>query len=284
MRSAIPAFVFVVIAGCSNNLPKQSIIDKLRVLAVQANPAELVVGDSLPAVTLTALAVEPSGAPIELRWALCPLPANLPPPASLDCPGSYGIQLTQDGNGVALLDLADPSTQPFWDVLYRTADGTPLTDEQRASTLAAGTTAVAGFSATAGGEELDGFAQVPLRSAGAPINHNPSLVGLLVNGTELPADGFGVLAAGVKVRLEPVPASDAKEDTGQGLEALNFTFFATDGDISSLRSTDQTSTGEPADPSIDYTAPSTIGSVQLWVVIRDGRGGVGWITRTAQVR
>ena len=60
--------------------------------------------------------------------------------------------------------------------------------------------------------------------------------------------------------------------------------LATDGDISSLRSTDQTSTGEPADPSIDYTAPSTIGSVQFWVVIRDGRGGVGWITRTTQVR
>ena len=143
---------------------------------------------------------------------------------------------------------------------------------------------MAGFSATAGGEQLNGFAQVPLRSAGAPINHNPSLTALLVNGTELPADGSGVLAAGVKVRLQPVPASDAKEDTGNGLEALNFSFFATEGDIASLRSTDQTSTGEPADSSIDYTAPSTAGSVQLWVVIRDGRGGVGWITRTAQVR
>src|SRR5262249_26020965 len=78
--------------------------------------------------------------------------------------------------------------------------------------------------------------------------------------------------------------SDTKEDTGNGLEALNFSFFATDGDIASLRPTDQTSTGEAADSSIDYTAPSTAARVQLWVVIRDGRGGVGWITRTAQVR
>jgi len=284
MRVALLAFVSFAIAGCSNNLPKQSIIDKLRVLAVQSNPAELVVADSLPAVTLTALAIEPSGAAIELQWALCPLPANLPPPASLDCPGSYGIALPQNGNGVARLDLADPSAQPFWDVLYRTADGTPLTDEQRAATLASGTTAVAGFSARAGGEELDGFAEIPLRGAGAPINHNPSLTGLLVNGVELPENGSGVLAAGLKVRLQPVPASDAKEDTGNGLEALNFSFFATDGDVASLRSTDQTSTGEPADSSIDYTAPSTIGSVQLWVVIRDGRGGVGWITRSVQVQ
>jgi hypothetical protein len=284
MRPPLLAFAFVIITGCSNNLPKQSIVDKLRVLAVQANPAELVIGDSLPATTLTALAIEPSGAPIELRWALCPLPANTPPPASLDCPGQYGIALMEDASGVAQLDLGDPSAQPFWDVLYRTPDGTPLTDGQRVSILASGTTAVAGFAATAGGEELDGFAEIPLRGAGAPINRNPSLTGLLVNGALLPADGSSVLAAGVKVRLQPVPASDAKEDTGNGLEALNFSFFATEGDIASLRSTDQTSTGEPADSSIDYTAPTTAGSVQFWVVVRDGRGGVGWITRTALVR
>jgi hypothetical protein len=27
-----------------------------------------------------------------------------------------------------------------------------------------------------------------------------------------------------------------------------------------------------------------IGPTQLWVVVRDGRGGVGWLTRTVQVR
>lgn len=283
MRSTASVVAFVILAGCSPDLPKQSIIDKLRVLGVRAEPAELVITDSLPATTLTALAVQPSGAPIELQWALCPLPANVPPPATLNCPGGYGIALSADGAGVARLDLADPRAQLFWDTLFLTADGKPLTDAQRTSLLATGTLTVAGFSATSSGEQLDGFAQVPLRNAGAPINHNPSLTGLLVNEVELPADGSGVLAAGVKVRLRPVPASDAKEDTGNGLEALNFTFFATDGDISSLRSTDQTSTGELVDPSIDYTPPRTPGPLQLWVVIRDGRGGVGWLTRTARV-
>jgi hypothetical protein len=108
---------------------------------------------------------------------------------------------------------------------------------------------------------------------------------LLVDGAELPADGSGVLSAGVKVRLQPVPSDDAKEDIGQARhEALNFSFFATDGDVSSLRSADETTTGEPVDSSIDYTAPHTAGPVQLWVVVRDGRGGVGWLTRTVQVR
>lgn len=284
MRSTAFLPAVLILAGCGTNLPKQSIIDKLRVLAVRAEPAELVITDSLPATTLTALAVQPSGAAIELQWALCPLPANVPPPASLDCPESYGIGLPSDMAGVARLDLADPRTQSFWDVLYSTADGTPLTDAQRLSLLATGTSAVAGFSATSGAEQLNGFAEIPLRRAGGPINHNPSLTGLLVNGAELPADGSGILASGVKVRLQPVPAPDAKEDTGNGLEALNFSFFATAGDIASLRSTDQTSTGELVDSSIDYTAPNSTGSIQLWVVVRDGRGGVGWITRAALVR
>ncbi len=108
---------------------------------------------------------------------------------------------------------------------------------------------------------------------------------LAVDGAELPSDGSGVLAAGVKVRLQPVPSDDAKEDIGGGRhEALSFSFFATDGDVSSLRSADETTTGEPVDPSIDYTAPHTTGPLQLWVVVRDGRGGVGWLTRTVQVR
>ncbi len=98
---------------------------------------------------------------------------------------------------------------------------------------------------------------------------------LAVDGAELPSDGSGVLAAGVKVRLQPVPSDDAKEDIGGGrLEALSFSFFATDGDVSSLRSADETTTGEPVDSSIDYTAPHTTGPLQLWVVVRDGRGGV----------
>ena len=83
MRATFVALFVFLTTACNNNLPKQSIVDKLRVLAVQANPAELLVGGSLPAATLTALAIEPSAAPIELTWALCPLPANLPPPEKL---------------------------------------------------------------------------------------------------------------------------------------------------------------------------------------------------------
>src|SRR5262249_33698816 len=157
-------------------------------------------------------------------WALCPLPANVPPPAELDCPGTYGIDLPE-----ARLDLADPALQALWPVLYSTPDGTPLTPAQRSDLLAQGTPLSVGFSADSGGETLRGFAQVPLRQS--PGMANPEMSSLEVDGVDLPADGSGILQAGKKVRLNPV---------GSGAVALNFSFFSTSGEIDSLRSATET--------------------------------------------
>ncbi|HYV67797.1 MAG TPA: hypothetical protein VE964_16240, partial [Myxococcales bacterium] len=70
-----------LLAGCPENLEKQSQIVKLRVLAVEAEPAELIVDPAQPPprTTLTALAVEPSGAPIAMEYALCTVQEAVPP-------------------------------------------------------------------------------------------------------------------------------------------------------------------------------------------------------------
>ena len=68
-----------------------------------------------------------------------------------------------------------------------------------------------------------------------------------------------------------------------GAERLNYSFFATAGTLSELRSADATSTGQPRATTVDYTAPGTPGPVRLWVVVRDGRGGVGWLERRLQI-
>jgi hypothetical protein len=63
-----------------------------------------------------------------------------------------------------------------------------------------------------------------------------------------------------------------------------FTFFATAGSISSLRSTDTTATGQEAPTWVEWTAPpSPTPAVRLWVVIRDGRGGTNWRERVVEV-
>ena len=42
-----------------------------------------------------------------------------------------------------------------------------------------------------------------------------------------------------------------------GAERLNYSFFATAGTLSELRSADATSTGQPRATTVDYTAPGT---------------------------
>jgi hypothetical protein len=35
---------------------------------------------------------------------------------------------------------------------------------------------------------------------------------------------------------------------------------------------------------VNWTAPASKQAVRLWVVVRDGRGGTGWIEREAPVQ
>src|SRR5205823_9106010 len=102
-------------------------------------------------------------------------------------------------------------------------------------------------------------------------------------GIEISPDGTTTAPADTTQRLKPVPAPDAKEPADGGVEALGYSFFATAGSISALRSTDTTATGQPAETSIDWSTPSTPQEAGLWVVVRDGRGGVGWISRSVRI-
>ena len=79
------------------------------------------------------------------------------------------------------------------------------------------------------------------------------------------------------MRLQPrwLPKDDPSKKYG-------FSFFATAGEISSLRSTDTTATGEPAETWVEWTAPAgPQPAVRFWVVLRDGRGGTDWLEKAA---
>ena len=294
--------------GCSDNFEKQSQITRLRVLGVQAEPAELLLtpDGGLPKTTLTALAIEPSGAAITTRMSICLQQGTLPQP-DLACPGNAGIDLPDAGPMAATLDLADPKLQAAAAAFFTAgaADGGSGADGGFAALLEQGFPLLYGFELRApahgnadGGppptegfdvQRLLGLGTVTLRTApsgGASgdsrPNQNPRLRALSANGVELKADGTSTLKAGVKVTLVPLPQSDAKEPTSTtsaGVESLNFSFYATDGDLDALRSTDTTATGQPGISSVDYTPPAqaTLQPVRIWVVVRDGRGGVGWL-------
>ncbi|GAC1598958.1 MAG: hypothetical protein NVS4B10_09840 [Myxococcales bacterium] len=136
-----------------------------------------------------------------------------------------------------------------------------------------------------GPQDLRGFASVPLRLAdpARPINHNPQLTALLAGGAPIAADGSTRVPASSVLTLLPAPASDAREATPSGPERLTYSFFATDGSLSALRAADTTATGEPGTPSVEWTAPAHAGNVRFWVVVRDDRGGTGWLIRDLEV-
>jgi len=294
MRAAF--LLALACAACATDLEKQSEVVKLRVLAVRADPAELVVSDGgiPPRATFTALAVEPSGAAAAVRFALC-TDQDPAPSTTLDCPGRQGVDLPSAGPTSAVFDLGDPRFLP---VLTASVDGgTP-----DAGILREGVPVVIGFEATAPAHtEVDGgpagadggavqivrgYTTIVVHDDSRPANRNPEVVALRIGpdgGVDLPADGSMHVATGSVQRLTPVPASDAKEPTVAGPEKLGYSFFATTGSLSSLRSTDTTTTGEPADTFVDWTTPDGPGPTTLWVVVRDGRGGTGWLERDLSV-
>ncbi len=295
--AACALFGAAMLWGCPGDLEKQSEVVKLRVLAVQAEPAELIVDPAqpLPRTTLTALAVEPSGAPIAMEYALCTVQETVPPP-DVDCPGTQGIPLPSAGPTSAVLDLSDPRAIALALQLAQdggAADGGALPPE--------GFPVLVGFRATAPAHTLPdggppgadggdvqvflGLTTVTARGSGAPPNENPGIAALWMGdaGIEIAADGSTSAPASTAQRLTPVPAPGSKEPADGGVEALGYSFFATAGSISDLRSTDTTATGQPADTFVDWTTPGSAQQARLWVVVRDGRGGVGWIARSVQV-
>ena len=274
MRAALLAAAALVLAGCPSNLEEQSRVSKLRVLAVRADPAELVLiaDGGFPATTLTALAVDPSGdAGIELQFALCREITSAPSP-TLPCPGDAGIELPEAGPFSARLDLGNPDILAF--AAGAQLDGGSFDAGGGVeAALNEGVALLVGFTARSGEQRLDGFTTLTLRTAAkGPADANPVLGDLLIG------DG-GAIGPKAVVRLQP--DAGQKDDPSK---SFGFSFFATSGDISSLRSTDTTATGQPAATWVEWTAPDLPGDVRFWVVLRDGRGGTAWLEKSTQVR
>jgi len=301
--SPLIALALLVFVACSNDFNVQSQIIGMRVLGVQAEPAELILQDSgpYPSTTFTALAVDPSGSTITTAFSICYQQGVLPA-ANLACPGDAGLQLPDAGPLSATLDLNAPDVQAIAIEFESSFDGGTGDGGSAASILETGIPIVVGFTADApaytdpdGGpaptagyadQHLLGFTDITIRTASAsnPINHNPQLVGITAAGQTLAADGSSTVHANATVTLTPIPASDAKEPLPDGgVEPLNYSFYVTTGSLDYLRSTDTTVTGQPGIISSDYTAPANTGPVRLWVVVRDNRGGIGWLERDFNV-
>jgi hypothetical protein len=262
-----PAVAAALIGGssfaCANTapdtppLPNQ--LDRLRVLAIAANPPELFPGES---ATLDALVFEPNAAPTEFAWSWCPMHIDVE--LGLACPmaeslwaelwASAGLEGTPPpydlgSEAAAVLQPALQADAPSRLCGAIAALG-PAAESARGA-CADGFEANVVLRVRAGGEEEVSIKRVPLLPAEAPPqarNQNPGPLGtvsLRVIGTE-EAVSDGTLIAGrnytVRVELseelsEVLPeanagAAESAQPAGERRETLVLSWFITPGETS----------------------------------------------------
>jgi hypothetical protein len=302
----------LLVGGCSSDLPAASFIDKLRVLAVRANPPEVDPGQT---TALDLLAVEPvvhqldggaAAAPLTAVWLACPLPS-----------GTLTVAPCGVGEGAPTPTIigADltASYTPAADLLGGMASTEVLITVAVADTSAGAMACVADL-ANNGGLPTDPDHCVvslkrlvvsdPAQRTTDP-NQNPTLADFYATtpsgfAETLDDDGGvwqyapGEDKAAWDVAATRAPDSAQRKPDGT-YEALTVSWFTTAGHLDGGRSlylppgctTPSDCADQLPETGADTTwfAPTAAqasgfvdgnGLVGFWAVIRDDRGGVGW--------
>jgi hypothetical protein len=293
-------------AACSNDFAPYSRLDRLRILAIASDPATPAPGQ--PA-TLTALTYAPGGMPIALRWSWCPVSA--PASSAYACPIDeatathvFGPLLDPSAAmGLPGFDLGaatDASfTNPFSPTALAGLCASGLATQTYASDFdcQGGYPVTIALDASAGTESLRaGFVLRLPTGALDEVNQNPSPTGIALADTALPnAPTSIVVAPGKSLPLRADIPTEAAEPRaipsfegapGVRLERLTTSWFATAGTLDKDRTsfidgdTTLTEMGQNrwTAPAADAWPPD--GALQIAVVVRDDRGGMGWLVRT----
>jgi hypothetical protein len=281
--SLLPLALFL--AACEPSVVDQSELLSTRVLAIRADPPELVVPQDggLPApVHFTILAFEPDGGTPTVTLALC-LSGN-PYSGDFQCPGVDGIALPND-----TLDVTSPDIAALLGALDGGIPDAGLTpDEPGVLQVAIGYFATNGGSGP--GDTERGVYRLSVRFSGNP-NHNPQLLAVTVpdGGSlggallplrqnvfltpEIPEGGADSLwpSVGLDGGIETYPSLDG----GILYENLNYSWYATQQDVNDFRSREPTPVDTEETPYSQYSGAQP-GGVTFYVVLRDGRGGTDW--------
>jgi len=298
LLASMAAFTF----GCSNDFAPYSQLDSLRVLAVQSEPP-----NPLPAepALMSALTFAPAGQAVSHQWSWCPVAARASD--SYNCPLDESAAAQFLGAPVPPFDLGTAPTANLTNP-FPVATLTALCGEGvNTGGYSAGIDCADGFPITvvldvrAGAASLRAGFVVRLPASSPPIlNRNPNFDGLTLGGTELVPGGPVTLAAtpGKPLDLVARLAADAAElrsipategDPGQRLERLALSWFADAGKFDKDRTVFIDGVAPLDQAAVNpWTAPKEeawpTGPVTFHVVVRDDRGGVGWVSRQVQLQ
>lgn len=286
--------LILALSGCTvTELSESWHIDRLRVLAVAAEPAEPRPGD---AVTFTSLVVSPDVAVASTVWFAC-LTGGDDFGCAIDEELLEGLDPSADLSAEDLEALyaagfigAEPWLPPVWNVPLDALDALP--SEARAE----GLTAIVNVTAIPEGEGLDqedlelAYKRVPVSESPAP-NRNPWITAITVDGVEIPEGtvvsldrgqpySIGVTLPDEAVETYPFLNKDGVEESRT--EEPYLTWYTEAGEF------DQTNDLWPYFEAIYYppdrSESESQSEARLWVVVRDRRGGMAWASLSVRYR
>jgi len=279
--------ILLALLGCQSiDLAEEWDLDRLRLLAVRAEPAEPRPGD---AVTFTSLAYVPGGAPWSAIWFACVAGSELG--CSFDASVLDGLEdfdsLTPEEQAELFATLAaagligvEPGLPPAWVVPEDALAG--LTE---AETLE-GTSATVQVTLTTATAEDEGDTELVLRripiSLAPTPNQNPDIAAFEVDGNPL--------EAGQTLRVDTGRTYDLRATIAGELE--EYTYVTTEG-VEETRTeelewrwyTDLGTLGggvpsfeeeEPTSGTVTWNTPNEAGAGVVHAVVLDGRGGMAW--------
>lgn len=271
MRRTIAAVCLMVLGGCiQTDFSQEWRIDRTRILALRTEPAEPRPGD---VVTAEALLVDPNGTPTAI-WYGCDFGALCPDRAALEPMLDTDLAALDDDGREAWLNTARPTGLIGLDPYFPPVAIIPptLLDGLDAAAAAEGIELPIAVDVVPAGMDVSDAVlgdshsvevatkRVPVSLAPTP-NHNPVVTGILLD---------EAWPSGTSSSLTVVLAEDAVETytfrDETRTEEIAVRWYVSDGELSGSRV-------KPEDLVMWDEIPE---SATVWVVVADGRGGMGW--------
>jgi len=274
VRGRLLAAVVLAAACTDTEFTPRWRVERLRVVAVVADPPDAVAGE---AVTLTAVTAARAGATGDVRvvWAMCPRLVIDNTTGARRCDGAPAVL---DGS-VARVTLREAP-----------AGGAPWTFFGVACLGGA----IGVDPATAQPRCAGGDGEVFLRTVRArrgAANHNPRIARVTLGDVTLAADVPARVAPGASAALRVEFAADAREPydeaqpdgrTAAAREVMLTEFLTDAGALDGAFRSDGEGGDAPPAHANRYTAPAS-GTARVWLVLSDGRGGFDVATRALTV-
>lgn len=249
-------FAIVLLLGCGQGFTPSSLIAELRLLGVRAESPDLRPGES---TLLTTLATDPDGREISILWARCDIPGVV-----------TDLLLCQNQENLTPLGAGSSITVTAPGDYLDTGPNAPMDRRFLYVVLLV----------EAGEDQIFAFKEILVTRENQPLNRNPELTGIRIFPPDNPDLELTSVTPAQVVRLEALYSPESREEyldqETMKTEDMIVSWFADFGDMERNKTTNEQTNA--------WQAPNQPGTVNFWVVLRDGRNGTDWRTFTLEVR